>query len=213
MRSCTRQVRLYAEEDTHLPFHSSVVFPVFENRAWSRMSEELLIYTAVALALRSRRKRVRSKWTKAWLLKRDTLSHINFLKYLTLEPGDWYNYLRMDNDTYLHLLHLVEPHIRKHDSVLRRAITPHERLSVTLRFLVTGRSYEDLKFTAAISAQALGVIIPETCDAIYKVLKKEYLKVSNLHLLIFVNCTRQGKQFCYMVCSIKNCINVEYKIR
>jgi len=43
---------------------------------------------------------------------------------------------------------------------------------------VTGRSYEDPKFTAGISPQALGVIIPETCAPIYEVLKKEYLKVS-----------------------------------
>jgi len=59
---------------------------------------------------------------------------------------------------------------------MRRAITPRERLSVTLRFLATGRSYEDLKFSAAISPQALGVIIPETC-----VLKKDYLKVEFLN--------------------------------
>jgi len=43
---------------------------------------------------------------------------------------------------------------------------------------VTGRSYEDLKFSAGISPQALGVIIPETCVAMYEVLKKDYLKVS-----------------------------------
>jgi len=61
---------------------------------------------------------------------------------------------------------------------MRRALTPHERLSVTLQFLATGRSYEDLKFSAAISPQALGVIIPETCAAIYEVLKKVCLKVS-----------------------------------
>ena len=148
--------------------------------------EELLIYTALALALRSKtkKKRTRSKWAKAWLLKRNNLSHINLLKDLTLEPGDWYNYLRMDNETYLHLLHLVAPHIRKNDSAMRRAITPHERLSVTLRFLATGRSYEDLKFSAAISAQSLGVIIPETCAAIYKVLKKKYLKVSEIYLYL-----------------------------
>ena len=60
---------------------------------------------------------------------------------------------------------------------MRRAITPHERLSVTLRFLATGRSYEDLIFFAATSPQALGVNIPETCAAIYEVLKKDYLKV------------------------------------
>jgi len=56
------------------------------------------------------------------------------------------------------------------------------RLVATLRFLATGRSYEDLKFSYAISAQALGKIILETCCAIYEVLRQKYLKVSkNLH--------------------------------
>jgi len=40
------------------------------------------------------------------------------------------------------------------------------------------KKLKDLKFSAAISPQALGVIIPETCAAIYEVLKKDYLKVS-----------------------------------
>jgi hypothetical protein len=47
------------------------------------------------------------------------------------------------------------------------SISPHERLTVTLRFLATGRSHEDLKFRTLISAQSLGHIIPETCEAIY----------------------------------------------
>jgi hypothetical protein len=37
---------------------------------------------------------------------------------------------------------------------MRKAITPYERLSVTLRFLVTGRSFADLRFPAAISPRA-----------------------------------------------------------
>jgi len=84
----------------------------------------------------------------------------------------------MDSEAYLELLQRVTPRIRTCDSVTRRAVTPHERLSVTLRFLATGRSYEGLKFSAAVSPQALGVIIPETCAAVYEVLKKDYLKVS-----------------------------------
>ena len=47
------------------------------------------------------------KWAKDWLLKRNNLSHINLLKELKLEPGDWYNYLRMDSETYLELLQKV----------------------------------------------------------------------------------------------------------
>lgn len=60
---------------------------------------------------------------------------------------------------------------------MRKSISPHERLTATLRFLATRRSYEDLKFSTIISPQALGYIIPETCEAVYKVLHKDYLKV------------------------------------
>ena len=61
---------------------------------------------------------------------------------------------------------------------MRKAITPHERLTATLRFLATGASYEDLKFGTRISAQALGRIVAETCKAIYDALVGEYMKVS-----------------------------------
>jgi hypothetical protein len=79
---------------------------------------------------------------------------------------------------YLEHFQKVTPRIRKCDSVIRRDITPQERLSVTTRSLATGRCYEDLKFSAAISSQAFGVIIPETRAAIYEVLKKDNLEVS-----------------------------------
>ncbi|KAJ0169394.1 hypothetical protein K1T71_014981 [Dendrolimus kikuchii] len=36
----------------------------------------------------------------------------------------------------------------KHTYFMRNSISAHERLSVTLRFLATGRCYEDLKFSA-----------------------------------------------------------------
>ncbi|CAG9837948.1 unnamed protein product [Diabrotica balteata] len=70
---------------------------------------------------------------------------------------------------------------------MRPAISPHKRLSATLRFLATGRNYEDLKFSTIISPQALGKIIPETCGAIYSVLREEYLKgaLYILHLIAF----------------------------
>ena len=68
---------------------------------------------------------------------------------------------------------------------MRQAKTPHERLTATLRFLTTGRSYEDLKFSTIMSPQALGNIIPETCRAIYKVLKKYYkVRVCNVKNII-----------------------------
>lgn len=78
----------------------------------------------------------------------------------------------MSEETYLNLLSLVTPLIRKNDTVMRKAISPHDGLTVTLRFLATGRSYEELKFSTIISPQALSYIIPETCEAIMKFFPK-----------------------------------------
>ena len=101
----------------------------------------------------------------------------------TNEPSDFKNYLRMENHLFHQLLNLVRPHIEKQNTVMRESISAEERLVATLRFLATGQSYEDLKFSSAISAQASGKIIPETCWAIYKVLRNEYLQVSQ-HLIL-----------------------------
>lgn len=84
----------------------------------------------------------------------------------------------MKTHIYYRLLSMVTPEIEKQDTIMRNSISPHERLVATLRFLATGRNYEDLKFSTIISPQALSYIIPNTsCEAIYKVLRKNYLKV------------------------------------
>lgn len=144
-------------------------------------SSDDLVHVALALTLQ-RKKKKKSRWCKPWLLKRDSLSHEGLLNELRLEPVDYFNYLRMDEQTYSELLSLLTPLIKRQDTVMRKAISPHERLTATLRFLATGRSYEDLKFSTLISPQALGVIIPETCVAIYRVLAKDYMKVSEILL-------------------------------
>ena len=46
------------------------------------------------------------------------------------------------------------------DTIMRRAIPPHERLLSTLRFLASGMSYERLKFPTGISAHSLGKLFP-----------------------------------------------------
>jgi hypothetical protein len=44
----------------------------------------------------------------------------------------------MDKETYLKLLSLVTPLIRKQDTIMREAIIPHGRLTATFRFLAMG---------------------------------------------------------------------------
>lgn len=92
------------------------------------------------------------------------------------EPMDFKNYLRMDDATFQILLEQLTPFIRKQDTLMREAISPEARLMVTLRYLATGNSFQDLKFSSAISSQAIGGIVLETCEAIATVLK-DYIKV------------------------------------
>nr|XP_034837881.1 uncharacterized protein LOC117994110 [Maniola hyperantus] len=141
-------------------------------------TDDVLAVVGLIFALKEKKvkRKNRSIWCKEWLMKRRVHSHVNLLAELKMFPKDWHNFLRMDHDTYLHLLNMVAPIIEKQDTIMRNAIPPHDRLVATLRFLSTGRNYEDLKFSSIISSQALGRIIPETCEAIYKVLRKEYFK-------------------------------------
>ncbi|XP_054745846.1 uncharacterized protein LOC129250235 [Anastrepha obliqua] len=57
---------------------------------------------------------------------------------------------------------MLEPLTKKKDTFMRDAITPHERLSATLRFLSSGESFEDFKFLTAISPHSLSRILPKT---------------------------------------------------
>ncbi|KAK9701028.1 hypothetical protein QE152_g30850 [Popillia japonica] len=59
---------------------------------------------------------------------------------------------------------------------MRESISARHRLDVTLRFLATGETYRSLMYSTRIHETTISKIIPETCSAIYKRLKGEYLK-------------------------------------
>ncbi|XP_046863316.1 uncharacterized protein LOC124457069 [Xenia sp. Carnegie-2017] len=85
----------------------------------------------------------------------------------------------MDPESFGVLESLITPLITKKDTNMRRSIPAGERLAVTLRFLATGESYSSLQFLYRIARQTMGRIIPETCDALSKVLK-DYIKVPTI---------------------------------
>lgn len=155
------------------------------------MNEDMNLYISAICLIRKKEilklKRLKPKriWCKEWMKKRQQYSHVNLIQELVHCPDDFRNYLRMDEETYVELLGLVSNQIKKSDTTMRSAITPHERLSATLRFLSTGRSYEDLKYSTIISKSSLSKIIPETCSAIYNVLQKDYMIVSTSVLIYY----------------------------
>lgn len=102
------------------------------------------------------------------------------------EIADFSNYLRMDDNIFQVLLRKVGPFIEKQNTVMRDSIPSHVRLIATLRFLATGRSYEDLKFSMRVSPQALGDIIIETCLAIQTALRDFIQVIVSLLFVITV---------------------------
>lgn len=143
-----------------------------------KLKQNKIAIASAAIYVLTKDKKKRSKWVKDWKLNRHKFSDITLLRELEEHnPDDYKNYLRMDSKDFQFLLELIGPKISKQDTVMRAAISAEERLIATLRFLATGRSYEDLKFNTCISAPSLSFIIPETCKAIFEALKIDYMKV------------------------------------
>jgi hypothetical protein len=59
---------------------------------------------------------------------------------------------------------------------MRQSVPVEEILAVTLRHLATGRSFQDLKFSAIIAPNTISGIIIETYEAIVEVLN-DYIQV------------------------------------
>lgn len=96
----------------------------------------------LAIILRRRRKRRRNRtvWTREWIKKRQRFgAYHQLLQELRLSDTSSYcNFLRMDVSTFEELLRVTGPSITYRDTNMRQAISPGERLALTLRFLATG---------------------------------------------------------------------------
>ena len=89
----------------------------------------------------------------------------------------FYQQFRMTPQKYEHLLTLVAPRITK-SQMKREAISPGERLSVTLRYLVTGDAQTTIAASYRMSKTSVHRIIKETTRVIWdELLKAGFLKV------------------------------------
>lgn len=127
---------------------------------------------------RTKRRR-RSIWVHNWVQRRaEHGCYAQLLRELQDEvPHLYQNFLRMNIADFNNLLNMVSPLIKKEDTTMRISISPGERLAVTLRFLATGDSFMSLQYLFRIPQSTISCIIPEVCDAIYKVLMPEFMKV------------------------------------
>ncbi|CAN7945833.1 unnamed protein product [Ixodes pacificus] len=77
----------------------------------------------------------------------------------------------MPPSTFDTLLELVRDKIRKTNTNWRKAITPEQRLIVTLRFLAAGQYIRGASFNNCMGCSTVCGIIQETCQALWDVLQ------------------------------------------
>ncbi|XP_046863169.1 putative nuclease HARBI1 [Xenia sp. Carnegie-2017] len=75
----------------------------------------------------------------------------------------------------------VDVFLLKKNTNMRDAISPFEKLCVTLRFLATGASYKDLSYSFRMSTSTISTFVPIVCKVIYNVLKKDFLQPPTTH--------------------------------
>lgn len=85
-------------------------------------------------------------WVRPWIQRREELGALSrLLQELKEEDPETYrNVLRMTAPQFQELLELVEPLIKKQDTVFRQAIPCKTKLEITLRYLATRDSFRSL---------------------------------------------------------------------
>ncbi|XP_069819612.1 uncharacterized protein [Dendropsophus ebraccatus] len=77
----------------------------------------------------------------------------------------------MSVSTFDRLLCDLRPGLIYQDTDMRLAITPEERLIVTLRFLATGNTFASLHFEFLLGISTIAMIVRSTCDVIWERLR------------------------------------------
>lgn len=101
----------------------------------------LLLMTRIKMKHKTAKKK---KWTDDWLLKYGTESIDGlwyekvFDEWAKSNPERYRRTLRLTPAVFQQLLEMVEPVIKKTDTVMRRAVPPEKRLAITLKYLATG---------------------------------------------------------------------------
>ena len=140
------------------------------------------IILLLLLRRRNRRPRETRKAKKEWVRhlyrgRAEKGEYSSLLQEMKLVDGMlFFQQFRMTPGKYESLLRLVGPRIRK-SSVKRDAISPGERLAVTLRYLVTGDGQSTIAASYRLSKTSVHRIVKETSDAIWDELQSAgYLK-------------------------------------
>ena len=126
-----------------------------------------------------RQRKPRSCWTRAWLERRPMYGQFEQLmrELADEDPKAFRIFQRLTPEVWNHVYDKVSPLIEKRTTPMRPPISAGHRLAITLRFLASGDSYRSHMFGFRVADNTICGIVPETCEAIHKVLAPDYFKV------------------------------------
>ena len=145
----------------------------------SALNKRLHIRRMILLLLLVRKRRQRLKyrkrfWVRQIYAERRWKGEFNLLvrDLMLCDHEYFFRYFRMSPTTFEMLLSWVAPLIKKQSTTMREPISPEERLSVTLQYLVTGDAQTTISASNRISPITVGRIIEETCEVLWSTLLK-----------------------------------------
>lgn len=124
----------------------------------------------------------RKCWVRPSLMSRNkysTCQRLSDLKeddLVLYKPISFKTFLSLTSTDFEYLLNIVGQKIAKQDTNYRKAVSPVERLSITLKYLSSGNSFSSLSDVFKVSPKLISSIIPEVCDALVEGLS-DYVKI------------------------------------
>ena len=82
------------------------------------------------------RSRERVIWTRSWIRRREERgAYHQLIRELAVEDAHAFpRYFRMDKEKFNDLVGRISIHIQRQDTIMRAAISPGERIAVTLKY-------------------------------------------------------------------------------
>ena len=120
--------------------------------------------------------RDRQVWARDWMRRRQARGAFHQLvpELASEDEEAFINYFRMNQVKFHFVTARIQEKIAKKNTLMREAISPAERLAVTLRYLATGETFSSLEKQFRISRTAISAIVIEVSSSVVKTKPIEY---------------------------------------
>jgi len=123
---------------------------------------------------RNRKKRV---WMKTWIKRRpEHGAYDRLMEELRCEDeASFENFMRFPVVLFQEFVDIIGPKVQRKDTSYRPALPAALKIAVTLRYLATGNTYQDLHFHFRLGVNSICLAIPEVCQAILDEYADDYM--------------------------------------